>query len=1437
MKHYIYTALVALTCLMGVAPTASAADWIDMTSKYITNPGFDNNSNAGWSYETNAGSQAVRCEAMEFWQGTFNIWQTLKSLPAGHWRLSVQSYFRKSDNTQSYANYLAGTEENDAYMYAGETTQPIVCLYSQSMETWQSGCWTASDGTIFPNTMETGTACFENGAYWNKMEFDHLGGNINIGLRCDEWTKSNWCLFDNFKLEFYGENIIAQSIYFDPDTIDLIVGETRQVAPVFFPELTTEQSCHWTSSNRLVASVDSDGVISANLAGKATITAKTKDGSALSAKLVVRVSKSTPTAKSLVVNELMPSNIDQYVSPAYNFDGWAELYNPTDKAVSLAKIYLSDDRSDLKKWQAPQSLGILPAKSFRVIWFDSNELCGENAPFKLDVDGGSLFISDPDGKLISQTDYPASLERVSYARTTDGGSEWGLTDAPTPELSNSGTTYKAMQLGAPEPDQPSQLFSGTLTVTVAIPAGATLRYTTDGTLPTLTNGATSTSGTFSVSATTNYRFRLFADDYLASRVTSRSYISNDRDYTLPILSIVSDPDFLYDDSLGVMVKGVNGRAGNGQDAPCNWNMDWERPVNFSYIGTDGQMLHNQDVNLEMCGGWSRAYTPHSVKLKGNKELGGNKNLNYPFFDQKPYIRNRTLQVRNGGNDNYCRFIDPCLQYLIQTSGIDIDCQSYQPVHEFINGEYIGVLNMREPNNKHYVYANFGWDDDEIEQFEMSPDSGYVQRCGTGEYFEQLYNLSASAANADTYEEICQMLDIDEYINYMAACFYLGGTDWPQNNIKGFIHNDDGRFRFVLFDLDFAFNTSDPFGNFFGKETYTFDRLRPSDERITAQVKMVTIFKNLLQNNDFRKKFIDTYSIIGGSVLQPDRCQPIISELSDRATRAMQLEWKSPQSSVRTVTNGLSNRLSVATNALKNETTMQLSGVKAQQAVIQSDTKGAQIMLNGMQVPTGEFNGHLFSPITISTEAPAGYVFQGWKETNSDQTTLIDNGERWIYYDKGSLDGKSWYNNSYSTTGWKSGTAPLGYGMSGVSTTLSYGNSSSDKYPTYYLRKTFTLSDAPKSNAKFNLNYSADDGFIVYVNGTEAGRFNMPSGSVNFYTYSTTYTGSTPFTGTLSLDASLFQQGSNLVAVEVHNCSASSSDIYWDAQLTGQIETGEPTFYSNDASIDMPTNNFSLTASFRELTDQERAEQGLTPVRINEVSGSNSSLIDEYGKKGDWVELYNTTSKDIDLEGMYLTDNLQKPHKYQITKGETSVSTIIPAHGYKIIWCDKRDTKTQLHANFKIDGDGGVVAISAQDDSWTDSLSYLAHDATQTFGRYPDGTNNVYRLSMPTIAAANRLSSYSETLEALATDIATPQLIAAANGFRIRYGRDQLVVKNEDATRVRIDLYTVAGARLAAENIALHAGQGTLSTASLAPGLYIATATDEQGNRVSTRFRK
>ena len=320
-------------------------------------------------------------------------------------------------------------------------------------------------------------------------------------------------------------------------------------------------------------------------------------------------------------------------------------------------------------------------------------------------------------------------------------------------------------------------------------------------------------------------------------------------------------------------------------------------------------------------------------------------------------------------------------------------------------------------------------------------------------------------------------------------------------------------------------------------------------------------------------------------------------------------------------------------------------------------------------------------------------------------------------------------------------------MEGVKTTVSYGSDSQRKNPTTYFRKTITLNGEPTINDLFELNYQVDDGFIIWVNGQDAGRVNMTSGEVSFNTFSSTYAEDLPKTGTIYLSPKLFKKGSNVIAVEVHNTSYTSSDLFWACELftTVGANTDETILTNPIISLSENDNNLSLVASFEPLTEAERKAEGFTPVCINEVSAANDIYVNEFFKRNDWVELYNTTNTDINIAGMYLSDDSENPKKYQISN-TNGIATIIPAHGFLTIWCDKLESLSQLHASFKLDAEGGDVLLTAADESWSDHISYTTMKGDETVGRYPDGSRDVFTMNVPTIGKANIVGSYSEPVE-------------------------------------------------------------------------------------------
>lgn len=1059
----------------------------------------------------------------------------------------------------------------------------------------------------------------------------------------------------------------------------------------------------------------------------------------------------------LIFNEMMASNAgavtggEPVFSPAYNFDSWVELYNPGTTAVNLSNMYLSNDEGNLKMWKMPSNMGSVPAKGYQVIWLGSNDIKTNQAPFKLDCDGGTIYLSDTNGELIVSQTYPAGMSRTSWARQTDGGDTWGWTADATPGTSNAGAVFAETRVDAPVVSQGSTLFKNSLPVKVNIPEGCRLMFTTDGSLPedinmlspwteyvdngncegaktaslaarnygksddyTITNGigvngsrgikvtcskaATqdheaqffvytpdyvwksgdhyrfhmkvradkaakmttqthvkphtyitngmfdkkeynvgtqwmdisyegvitneqsgnnkmqaiafnlnvnkidntfyfdevswelldssiptqeSTDGNFSVTSTTNYTFRLFKDGFLPSVPVTRSYIKTNDNYTLPVISIVGNQSYFTNPDYGFDCdgNGKNGKTGNGQNVKRNYNQEWDRPVNFSYISPSGEMLFNQDINIKVSGGWTRSQRFRSFKLKANKVFDGQNRFDYSFFPQKPYTRNKTLLVRNGGNDIWnghnARFFDAALETVIQRSGIDVDVQSYVPVIEYVNGQLRGVLNLREPNNDDFAYANWGYDDEELDAFE-----NLEIKNGDDVALKRIFELGKNINESGAYEELRTLLDVDEFTNYMATTMFLGNDDWPNNNMKGYRSRNDGRYRFVSFDLDYAFGlrnfNSDRYNGIDDPFTY-FMRFKDASTvngETNKNREIVRLFLNLMGHNEFRRRFIDTFCLIAGSVFEPTRAGSIVDELLAKVKPMCDLmkqrginDGHDPQNAANDIKNKLKNRAKNLTEAMKsNFTVAKLSGVTRQTVTLKSDTEGAHLFVNDLNVPYAYFDGYLYGHVTLRAEAPAGYRFVGWKK------------------------------------------------------------------------------------------------------------------------------------------------GSSVISTE--------------------------------AEMTLPTGTVNLTASFAKLSDSEIAQQNITPIRINEVSADDGIYVNDYFKRKDWVELYNTTDKAIDVEGMYLTDNTDKPKKYLISKDNSLASTIIPAHGYLVIWCDKESPLSQLHASFKLENEGDELQLMAADESWTDRFVYTAHTSDQTVGRYPDGSNNVYVMNVPTIAKSNTISSYA-----------------------------------------------------------------------------------------------
>jgi hypothetical protein len=160
------------------------------------------------------------------------------------------------------------------------------------------------------------------------------------------------------------------------------------------------------------------------------------------------------------------------------------------------------------------------------------------------------------------------------------------------------------------------------------------------------------------------------------------------------------------------------------------------------------------------------------------------------------------------------------------------------------------------------------------------------------------------------------------------------------------------------------------------------------------------------------------------------------------------------------------------------------------------------------------------------------------------------------------------------------------------------------------------------------------------------------------------------------------------------------------------------------------------------------------VVINEFMAQNDSIADPSGEFEDWIELYNNTTHSIDLGGMYLSDDVSRPTKWQFPANST-----IGANSYVMVWADEDSGQVGLHANFQLSASGEYLRLSNTDASVLDSVTFGAQQGNRTMARIPNGTGTFFKCR-PTIGGDNGNSLVSET-EMTATIL--PQYIEGLNG--------------------------------------------------------------------------
>lgn len=487
---------------------------------------------------------------------------------------------------------------------------------------------------------------------------------------------------------------------------------------------------------------------------------------------------------------------------------WVELYNASSQEVDLSGCGISDNTGKPRKYRFPQGT-VIPAGGYLGIFFsglDQIEGSVLNVPFRLSADGGyTLCLSTPEGALFDRMFVPQQYSNVSYGRLPGRYGRCYYFTTSTPLAENVGPYYD--RKAAPAVcSVPGGVYENgqVLTVTLSAQAGDRIYYTTDCTVP--TENSTLYTGPITISSTTILRTRVYSDSALESYVAGESFLFG-ISHTVRVVSLVSDPDGLFSDENGIMVKGPNayaeypyGAMGRG----ANFWMDWEREAHVEMFDTDGSTMFSQECGVKLQGQYSRAENQKAFKIYARNQYSGDNRFHASIFSKRDYTDYKSFILRASSQDSQkTRMRDSILTSLAE--GTSVFYQETELCVVYLNGEYWGQYNIREHINAVSICKFEGWEGQE-DDIDLVKANTNVFR-GSNESFEELLTwIKNNDTSTDAaYDYIDQRIDIRNYIEYMAIEIFTGNTDTL--NVKRYRNaNADGKWRWVLYDLDWAFET-------------------------------------------------------------------------------------------------------------------------------------------------------------------------------------------------------------------------------------------------------------------------------------------------------------------------------------------------------------------------------------------------------------------------------------------------------------------------------------------------------------------------------------------------------------------------------------------------------------------------------------------------------
>ena len=529
--------------------------------------------------------------------------------------------------------------------------------------------------------------------------------------------------------------------------------------------------------------------------------------------------------QGLMISEVMSSNQSFLRGPYATTCDWLELYNGSKETVDLSGFGLSDDPDTM--YVLPQIL--LEPGQYQIVLLSEdtrNLISGYPIlPFSLASGGEQLYLCSTEA-VVDYLNIPRLEQDMSYGRSGKGMP--AILEDVTPGAKNGAA--------APVSDMPETLtaqgvYDNVGSLEVSLCGSGSIYYTTDASTP--DSNSTPYTGPITLTETTVIRAVCVEEGKAPSSALDLTYVINEND-TLPVVTIVTDPDNLWSSDSGIYVKGPN--AGSYPYYGANFFKDWERQATVSLYEPDGSGF-SAPCGIKIHGNMSRTHAKKSLAVMFRGAYGASY-LDYPLFGIDGADTYESFVLRAGGQEFGKTYLRDELFTSLAGEYTDLIVQDYRPVVLYLNGEYWGVYYIREKVSEHLIAAKYNVSADDVIITEFNGGS-------SPEYRDLVkYAGAHSMAEQEHFDYVSTQMDIAQYADYIIAQICIGNYD--NTNVK-FCNYSGGKWRWIFFDTDQGFVEED----FNSVE----DHLHPGGTGTLEGISTLLI-RSLLKRPEFKEAFLE-----------------------------------------------------------------------------------------------------------------------------------------------------------------------------------------------------------------------------------------------------------------------------------------------------------------------------------------------------------------------------------------------------------------------------------------------------------------------------------------------------------------------------------------------------------------------------------------------------